>query len=124
MLFAGNVYFLIEAIRIITVPVAILTYFVYPLLTGLAPPRPAIEKLTWRGVIAAIIAFFGLALMLGAHPDRARRAGRRRGDRRRLLPGGAAAGHARGHAGRRRAADHLAFVDLDDRGVRRAVARC
>ncbi len=68
ILFAGNVYFLIEAIRIITVPVAILTYFIYPLLTGLAAAATGIEKLTWRGVTAAIIAFCGLALMLGAHP--------------------------------------------------------
>ena len=68
ILFAGNVYFLIEAIRVITVPVAILTYFVYPLLTGLAAAATGIEKLTWRGVVAAIIAFCGLALMLGAHP--------------------------------------------------------
>jgi probable blue pigment (indigoidine) exporter len=68
LLFAGNVYFLIEAIRVITVPVAILTYFIYPLLTGLAAAATGIEKLTWRGVMAAIIAFCGLALMLGAHP--------------------------------------------------------
>lgn len=68
LLFAGNVYFLIEAIRIITVPVAILTYFIYPLLTGLAAAATGIEKLSWRGVLAAIIAFCGLALMLGAHP--------------------------------------------------------
>ena len=68
ILFAGNVYFLIEAIRLITVPVAILTYFVYPLLTGLAAAATGIEKLTWRGIAAALVAFFGLALMLGAHP--------------------------------------------------------
>jgi drug/metabolite transporter (DMT)-like permease len=68
ILFAGNVYFVIEAIRIITVPVAILTYFIYPLLTGLLAAATGIEKLTWRGAVAAIIAFCGLALMLGAHP--------------------------------------------------------
>jgi drug/metabolite transporter (DMT)-like permease len=68
LLFAGNIFLLIEAIRIITVPVAILTYFVYPLLTGLAAGATGIEKLTWRGVTAAIIALCGLALMLGAHP--------------------------------------------------------
>jgi drug/metabolite transporter (DMT)-like permease len=68
LLFAGNVFFVIEAIRIITVPVAILTYFIYPLLTGLAAAATGIEKLTWRGAAAAIVAFCGLALMLGAHP--------------------------------------------------------
>ena len=68
ILFAGNVYFLIEAIRLITVPVAILTYFVYPLLTGLVAAATGIEKLSWRGIAAAVVAFLGLALMLGAHP--------------------------------------------------------
>jgi len=68
ILFAGNVYFLIEAIRVTTVPVAILTYFVYPLLTGLTAAATGIEKLTWRGAAAAVVALCGLALMLGAHP--------------------------------------------------------
>jgi probable blue pigment (indigoidine) exporter len=68
ILFAGNIYFLIEAIRVIEVPVAILTYFIYPLLTGLAAAVTGLEKLTWRGVAAAVTAFVGLALMLGAHP--------------------------------------------------------
>ncbi len=65
---AFNFFFLFKAIEVIEVPVAILTYFVYPLLTGLAAAATGLEKLTWRGVAAAIIAFLGLALMLGAHP--------------------------------------------------------
>jgi drug/metabolite transporter (DMT)-like permease len=68
LLFAGNMYFVIEAIRLITVPVAILTYFAYPLLTGLAAAATGLDKLTWHGIAAAMVAFFGLALMLGAHP--------------------------------------------------------
>src|SRR5207302_1162373 len=36
VLFAGNVYLLFKAIEAVEVPVAILTYFAYPLLTGLA----------------------------------------------------------------------------------------
>jgi drug/metabolite transporter (DMT)-like permease len=68
ILFAGNVYFVIEAIRMITVPVAILTYFAYPLLTGLAAAATGLDKLSWRGVAAAVVAFLGLGLMLGAHP--------------------------------------------------------
>ena len=36
LLFAGNVFFLFKAIEVMEVPVAILTYFIYPLLTGLA----------------------------------------------------------------------------------------
>src|SRR5262249_20898266 len=68
LVFAGNVFLVFKAIEAIEVPVAILTYFVYPLLTGLAAAATGLEKLTWRGVVAAIIAFLGLALMIGAHP--------------------------------------------------------
>ena len=49
-------------------PIAILTYFVYPLLTGLAAAATGLEKITWRGALAAIAAFLGLMLMIGAHP--------------------------------------------------------
>jgi probable blue pigment (indigoidine) exporter len=68
VLFAGNVYFVIEAIRLTTVPVAILTYFAYPLLTGLAAAATGLDRLTGRGIAAAVVAFLGLALMLGANP--------------------------------------------------------
>jgi hypothetical protein len=51
-----------------TVPIAILTYFVYPLLTGLAAAASGLERVTWRGGAAAVAAFLGLALMIGAHP--------------------------------------------------------
>src|SRR5581483_2909756 len=36
VLFTGNVYWLYTAIDVVGVPVAVLTYFTYPLLTGLA----------------------------------------------------------------------------------------
>jgi probable blue pigment (indigoidine) exporter len=67
-LFAGNVLLLFKAIELVEVPIAILTYFVYPLLTGLAAAATGLEKITWRGVTAAVAAFLGLALMIGAHP--------------------------------------------------------
>jgi drug/metabolite transporter (DMT)-like permease len=50
------------------VAVAILTYFVYPLLTGIAAAVLGLEKLSWRGALAALAAFLGLGMMLGAHP--------------------------------------------------------
>ena len=50
------------------VPVAILTYFTYPLLTGLAAAAFGVERLGLAGVLAALAAFAGLALMIGAHP--------------------------------------------------------
>jgi drug/metabolite transporter (DMT)-like permease len=68
VLFAGNVFLLFMAIEAVDVPIAILTYFVYPLLTGLAAAATQLEKITWRGAAAAVVAFLGLALMIGAHP--------------------------------------------------------
>jgi probable blue pigment (indigoidine) exporter len=68
VLFAGNVFLLFKAIETVEVPIAILTYFVYPLLTGLAAAASRLEKITWRGAAAALAAFLGLALMIGAHP--------------------------------------------------------
>jgi drug/metabolite transporter (DMT)-like permease len=68
VLFAGNVYSVYEAIRLIPVPVAVLAYFVYPLLTGIGAAVAGLERLTWRGAAAALVAFGGLALMVGAQP--------------------------------------------------------
>jgi len=68
VLFAGNVFLLFKAFETVEVPIAILTYFVYPLLTGLAAAASGLEIITWRGAAAAIAAFVGLALMIGAHP--------------------------------------------------------
>jgi len=68
LLFAGNVFFLFKAIEVMNVPVAILTYFSYPLLTGLAAAAFGVERLGMAGVLAALAAFLGLALMIGAHP--------------------------------------------------------
>jgi len=68
-LFTANVFLLFKAIEVVTVPIAILTYFVYPLLTGLAAAATGLDKLTWRGLAAALVAFLGLALMIGAYPS-------------------------------------------------------
>jgi probable blue pigment (indigoidine) exporter len=68
VLFAGNVFLLFKAFEVVEVPIAILTYFVYPLLTGLAAAASGLERVTWRGGAAALAAFLGLALMIGAHP--------------------------------------------------------
>jgi drug/metabolite transporter (DMT)-like permease len=68
IVFAGNIFLLFKAIETIDVAIAILTYFAYPLLTGLAAALLGFEKLGWRGLVTAIIAFLGLAAMLGATP--------------------------------------------------------
>lgn len=68
VMFAGVVFGLFKAIEIVGVPIGVLTYFVYPLLTGLIGGLIGIDKLSWRGVAAAVVAFFGLALAIGAEP--------------------------------------------------------
>jgi probable blue pigment (indigoidine) exporter len=68
LVFAANIFLLFEAIQAIEVAVAILTYFVYPLLTGIAAALIGLDKLSLRGVLAACFAFAGLGMMLGAHP--------------------------------------------------------
>jgi drug/metabolite transporter (DMT)-like permease len=68
VVFACNTFFLFSAIGAVDVPVAILTYFVYPLLTGLAAAALGIETLGLRGGLAAVVAFLGLGVMIGAHP--------------------------------------------------------
>jgi len=69
VLFAVIVFGLFKAIDLVTVPIAVLTYFIYPLLTGLGGALFGIEQLGLRGVLAAVAAFLGLALMLGAYPQ-------------------------------------------------------
>jgi drug/metabolite transporter (DMT)-like permease len=68
VLFAANVFLLFKAIEAIEVAIAILTYFVYPLLTGIAAAVIGLEKLSWRGALTAVSAFLGLGMILGATP--------------------------------------------------------
>jgi drug/metabolite transporter (DMT)-like permease len=75
VLFAGLAYGLFMAIALTDVPTAVLTYFVYPLLTGIAGALTGIERLTWRSALAAVVAFLGLAMMIGAHPGNVALAG-------------------------------------------------
>lgn len=70
VLFAAIVFGLFKAIDLTTVPLAVLTYFVYPLLTGIGGALFGVERLGWRGMVAALAAFCGLALMIGAYPER------------------------------------------------------
>lgn len=68
VLFAGIVFGIFKAIEVMTVPIAILSYFIYPLLTGIVASLLGMERLGWQGLTAAIAAFLGLALTLGAEP--------------------------------------------------------
>lgn len=69
VLFAVNVYGVFGAIQAIPVPLAVLAYFVYPLLTGLVGALTGLDRVSWRGLAAAAVALAGLALMIGAEPQ-------------------------------------------------------
>ena len=69
LLLAANIWGVLKAIQLVPVPIAILTYFIYPLLTGLAGAALGIEPLGLAGLAAAAVAFGGLALMIGAAPE-------------------------------------------------------
>ena len=68
VLFEGLIFCLFKAIEANDVPTAVLTYFAYPLLTGLVASATGLERLRWQGVACALAAFVGLAIMIGAHP--------------------------------------------------------
>ena len=68
ILFAALIFCLFKAIEFNDVPTAVLTYFVYPLLTGLVASATGLERLRWQGVVCALVAFLGLGIMIGAHP--------------------------------------------------------
>ena len=63
--FAGIMLGLVAAVSVLPVSIAILTYFIYPLLTGIAAALTGVERLGWRALLTALLAFGGLALMLG-----------------------------------------------------------
>jgi probable blue pigment (indigoidine) exporter len=67
-LFCVMIYCLFKAIDLNDVSTAVLTYFIYPLLTGLAAAATGLERLRWQGIGCALVAFGGLAIMIGAHP--------------------------------------------------------
>lgn len=69
ILFAGIVFGIFKALELVPVSIAILTYFAYPLLTGIVGAMLGIDRLTWQGAAAAVTAFLGLILTIGAHPE-------------------------------------------------------
>lgn len=69
VLFGGTMFGLLKAISLLPVSVAILAYFVYPVLTGVAGGITGVDRLGWPALATALTAFAGLALMLGAEFD-------------------------------------------------------
>jgi drug/metabolite transporter (DMT)-like permease len=70
VLFAGTMFGLLQAIALLPVSIAILAYFIYPLLTGILGALTGVDRLGWRALLAAFAAFLGLALMLGVDGTR------------------------------------------------------
>jgi drug/metabolite transporter (DMT)-like permease len=68
IIFAGLIFCLFKAIETIDVPTAVLSYFTYPLLTGLVAAVAGIEQPRWQALLCALVAFCGLALLIDAHP--------------------------------------------------------
>lgn len=69
VLFAGTMFGLLQSIAMLPVSIAILAYFIYPLLTGIGGAITGVDRLGWRALLAALVAFAGLALMLGVDLD-------------------------------------------------------
>jgi drug/metabolite transporter (DMT)-like permease len=65
ILFAGTMFGLMQAISLLPVSIAILAYFAYPLLTGIAGGITGVDRLGWPSLLTAVAAFLGLTLMLG-----------------------------------------------------------
>jgi probable blue pigment (indigoidine) exporter len=69
VLLTANLFSLFKAIELVAVSIAILTYFIYPLLTGILGAMTGTDHLTVRGAAIAVVAFLGLALIIGASPS-------------------------------------------------------
>jgi len=67
-IFSANVFFLFLAFERMEVAVTVLVYFTYPLFTGFAAAALGLERLGVAGAAAAMVAFAGLALIVGAQP--------------------------------------------------------
>jgi len=121
IIFAGLIFCLFKAIETIDVPTAILSYFTYPLLTGLTAAFAGLEPLRWKAMLCAIVAFCGLALLIDAHPAGFAVAGvayaiGAAGCRRAVF-----AGDARLSRRRRRTPNHLVFDAVVDGHLRGGV---
>ena len=67
LLFAMVMLGLVASVSLLPVSIAILAYFIYPLLTGIGAALTGVERLGWRPLLTALTAFAGLALMLGVN---------------------------------------------------------
>ncbi len=69
LLFAINVYAFYKAIELLRIPLAILIFYVYPLLTGLISAFAGLERLSAPMLLFSLLSLAGLALATGASPE-------------------------------------------------------
>lgn len=69
LLVALNVFSFYRAIEILRVPLAILAFYVYPLIIGVLGGLVGFERLTGRILVFALVSLVGLALATGASPE-------------------------------------------------------
>lgn len=69
VLFALNVWTFYKAIELLRVPLAILIFYVYPLLAGAFSAMAGLERFNRRTLVFGLVSFAGLALATGAAPE-------------------------------------------------------
>jgi len=69
VVFALNVYAFYRAVELLKVPLAILTFYVYPLMTGAFSALAGLDRFNPRTIVFALLSLAGLCLATGASPD-------------------------------------------------------
>ena len=69
LLFAANVYSFYKAVELLRVPLAILIFYVYPLMTGMLSALAGMERLNAPMLVFGLVSLAGLALATGASPE-------------------------------------------------------
>lgn len=69
VVFALNVYAFYRAVELLKVPLAILTFYVYPLMTGAFSALAGLDRFNPRTIVFALISLAGLGLATGAAPE-------------------------------------------------------
>jgi drug/metabolite transporter (DMT)-like permease len=69
VLFALNVYAFYKAIELLKVPLAVLIFYVYPLMTGVVSALAGQERMSVRLAAFGLVSLAGMALATGAAPE-------------------------------------------------------
>ena len=69
VIFAFNVFSFYRSIELLRVPLAILSFYVYPLLSGIFSSMAGLEQFSRRTLVYGLVSFAGLALATGASPE-------------------------------------------------------